>query len=36
MMNEQILVINGWYVGIVYDTTRIDEFLEQTYRICIN
>ena len=31
-----VLVINGWYVGIVYDVTRIDAFLEQTYRHCLN
>ena len=31
-----VLVINGWYVGIVYDINNIDEFLEQTYRVCMN
>lgn len=35
-MNEQILVINGWYVGIMYNINEIDMFLEQTYCICIN
>jgi hypothetical protein len=34
-MNE-LLVINNWYVGIIYDMTRLDEFLEQTYCVCIN
>jgi hypothetical protein len=34
-MNEYI-VINGWYVGYVYDINHIDDFLEQTYRHCLN
>lgn len=34
-MNE-LLLINGWYVGVVYDLTCIDEFLEQTYCHCLN
>jgi hypothetical protein len=35
-MNEELLVINGWYIGIVYNINEIDSFLEQTYCQCIN
>lgn len=35
-MNEQLLVINGWYIGIIYNINEIDMFIEQTYRVCLN
>jgi len=33
---RDIIMINGWYVGVIYTLDEIDSFLEETYYQCIN
>ena len=33
---KDVIVINGWYVGVIYTLDEIDSFLEETYCQCIN
>lgn len=31
-----LLIINGWYVGIVYSVDQLEFFLEENYCVCLN
>jgi hypothetical protein len=33
---KDVIVINGWYVGVLYSVSEIDSFLEETYCHCLN
>jgi hypothetical protein len=33
---KDVIMINGWYVGILYTLDEMESFIEETYCQCIN